>query len=232
MGGTGSVGSASGSKPGGSASGTGARPSTGGARPSLPTDYRPTGRAAAGDVFVHLFEWPWPDIAAECENVLGPAGFKAVQISPPQERSMTPSYDWSERYQPVSYSLGRSRSGTEAQFQDMVKRCAAVGVGIYVDAVINHMTNSPSPGTGSNGTAYTKYSYPDLWNAGNFHPACIIEDLLFQDLPGFHGCNRPRGTGSVKLQRNRAARSVGAGRPLASTSFFAMGSAQSRHPRP
>ena len=55
----------------------------------------------AGDVFVHLFEWRWTDIAAECENVLGPAGFTAVQISPPQEHSIVPSHDWSERYQPV-----------------------------------------------------------------------------------------------------------------------------------
>jgi len=48
---------------------------------------------AAGDVVVHLFEWRWTDIAAECENVLGPAGFKAVQISPPQEHSIVPSHD-------------------------------------------------------------------------------------------------------------------------------------------
>jgi alpha-amylase len=45
---------------------------------------------AAGDVFVHLFEWKWPDIATECETVLGPAGFKAVQVSPPQEHSLEP----------------------------------------------------------------------------------------------------------------------------------------------
>jgi len=170
----------------GSAETSGSLPGTGGARPSLPADYHPTGRSAAGDVFVHLFEWPWPDIAAECESVLGPAGFKAVQVSPPQEHSITPSHDWSERYQPVSYSLGRSRSGTEAQFQDMVNRCAAVGVGIYVDAVINHMTNSPSPGTGSNGTAYTKYDYPGLWNAGNFHPACSIDS--YQDAAQVQDC--------------------------------------------
>ncbi len=85
---------------------------------------------AAGDVFVHLFEWRWTDIAAECENVLGPAGFKAVQISPPEEHSIVPSHDWSERYQPVSYSIARSRSGTGAEFTDMVTRCNAVGVGI------------------------------------------------------------------------------------------------------
>lgn len=146
-------------------------------RPTLSPDYRASGHSAAGDVAVHLFEWRWNDIATECETVLGPAGFKAVQVSPPNEHSLTPSRDWSERYQPVSYSLARSRSGTGAEFQSMVDRCAAVGVGIYVDAVINHMTNFPSPGTGSNGTAYTKYSYPGLWTAADFHVPCAVNDF-------------------------------------------------------
>ncbi len=131
---------------------------------------------AAGDVFVHLFEWKWRDIANECEQNLGPAGFAAVQVSPPQEHSITPSFDWSERYQPVSYSIARSRSGTGAEFADMVQRCKAAGVGIYVDAVINHMTNSPSPGVGSNGTSYTKYDYPGLFAPSDFHPGCIVND--------------------------------------------------------
>lgn len=128
----------------------------------------------AGDVSVHLFDWKWTDIATECENVLGPAGFAAVQISPPQEHSIVPSHDWSERYQPVSYSIAKSRSGTAVEFVDMVNRCKAVGVGIIVDAVINHMTNFPSPGVGSNGTAYTKYSYPGLYTAADFHTPCGI----------------------------------------------------------
>ena len=34
--------------------------------------------AAPADVFVQLFEWRWTDIAAECENVLGPAGYAAL----------------------------------------------------------------------------------------------------------------------------------------------------------
>lgn len=143
-------------------------------RPSLPTAYRPTGRAAAGDVFVHLFDWRWAEIATECETVLGPAGVAAVQVSPPQEHSITPSFDWSERYQPVSYSVARSRSGTGAEFKDMIDRCRAAGVGIYVDAILNHMTNFPSPGIGSNGTAYTKYEYPGLYTAANFHTPCSI----------------------------------------------------------
>jgi len=145
-------------------------------RPSLAPTYRPSGHADAGDVFVHLFEWRWTDVASECETVLGPAGYRAVQVSPPQEHSITPSHDWSERYQPVSYSIARSRSGTGAEFADMVTRCKAAGVDIYDDAVINHMTNSPSPGVGSNGTAYTKYSYPGLYAPSDFHAPCTVTD--------------------------------------------------------
>ncbi|BBM05403.1 hypothetical protein HAALTHF_14590n [Vreelandella aquamarina] len=37
---------------------------------------------ASADTFVHLFEWRWEDVAQECENWLGPKGFKAVQVSP------------------------------------------------------------------------------------------------------------------------------------------------------
>ncbi len=131
---------------------------------------------ATGDVFVHLFEWRWTDVAAECENVLGPAGVAAVQISPPEEHSITPNHDWSERYQPVRYNIARSRSGTQAEFTDMVSRCAAVGVGIYVDAVINHMTNYPSPGFGSDSSPYSKYDYPGLYAPADFHPQCTVNN--------------------------------------------------------
>ena len=167
-----------------------------GGRPVLGQTYRPTGHMAAGDVFVHLFEWTWADIAAECETVLGPAGYHAVQISPPQEHSLEPpNYPWSERYQPVSYSIARSRSGTGAEFTDMVDRCAAAGVGIIVDAVINHMTNYPSPGVGSNGTAYTKYEYPGLYTSADFHTPCAlnnyqsagnVQDCELFSLPDLH----------------------------------------------
>jgi alpha-amylase len=32
---------------------------------------------------VQMFDWPWPDIARECTNYLGPKGYWAVQTSPP-----------------------------------------------------------------------------------------------------------------------------------------------------
>ena len=86
--------------------------------------------------FVHLFEWSWNDIALECENFLGPKGFAAVQVSPPQKSD--PGSEWWRRYQPISYAI-EGRSGNRQAFADMVRRCNNVGVAIYVDAVINHM---------------------------------------------------------------------------------------------
>lgn len=118
-------------------------------------------------VFVHLFEWKWTDIAQECENFLGPRGFAGVQVSPPNEHAVVAGYPWYQRYQPVSYQIN-SRSGTRAQFQDMVTRCKAVGVDIYVDAVINHMTGVGS-GTGYAGSTYTPYTYPGTYQPWDFN---------------------------------------------------------------
>ncbi len=164
----------------------GGEPTSGGTTPPTPEPqppvlgqaYRPTGRTAAGDVAVHLFEWKWVDIARECEVWLGPKGFKAVQISPPSEHAIVRNagafFPWWQRYQPVSYRLD-SRSGSAAELADMVSRCKAVGVDIYADAVINHMT--AGSGTGSAGSVYTKYNYPTVpYTALDFNPACSIDN--------------------------------------------------------
>lgn len=181
--------------------------SAGQARPVLDPTYRASGHAAAGDVFVHLFEWPWPAIAAECETQLGPKGFKAVQISPPQEDIL--GSQWWTRYQPVSYSIDQSRSGTRAQFIDMVTRCNAVHVDIYVDAVINHMT--AGSGTGSNGTVYTKYNYPGLYVQSDFHTPCLVSN--YQDAANVQDCEllglADLDTGSASVQQKIADYLVG-----------------------
>ena len=124
-------------------------------------------------VFVHLFEWRWDDIAKECETFLGPKGFAAVQVSPPNEHRLAQGYPWWERYQPVSYKL-ESRSGNEQQFKDMVSRCKAAGVNIYADSVINHMTgpgtaNDSLFGKGTGGSTYAYYAYPPYPNKSFFH---------------------------------------------------------------
>src|SRR5207237_6911330 len=68
----------------------------------------------------------------------------------------------------------------------MVTRCKGAGVDIIVDAVINHMTNYPSPGVGSNGTAYTKYSYPGLYTPSDFHAPCTVSN--YQDAANVQDC--------------------------------------------
>ena len=125
---------------------------------------------AAPTTFVHLFEWNWQDIATECETYLGPNGFAAVQVSPPNEHIDVPQ--WWARYQPVSYIL-ESRGGSRSEFIDMVERCDAVGVDIYVDAIINHM--AAGSGTGTAGNTFGNKSYP-MYSPQDFHTTCAISD--------------------------------------------------------
>lgn len=91
------------------------------------------------------------------------AGYKAVQVSPPQEHIQGSA--WWTRYQPVSYDL-ISRSGNETQFSSMIDRCAAAGVGIIVDSVINHM--AAGSGTGTGGSTYGNRQYP-IFGQQDFH---------------------------------------------------------------
>ncbi len=130
--------------------------------------------------FVHLFEWKWTDVETECVEFLGPKGFAAVQVSPPNEhidhRQVTDRAWWS-RYQPVSYQL-ESRSGTRAEFISMVQACNNAGVDIYVDAVINHMADQIGLGVAGSTFDRNSLSYP-IYSA-----------------PDFHSCNPPNIQGS------------------------------------
>ena len=127
-----------------------------------------SGSANAG-VMVHLFQWKFNDIANECETVLGPKGFDAVQITPPNEHKQ--GSEWWVVYQPVSYTNFNSRGGTEAELKSMIQRCKAAGVKIYVDAVFNQMASGS--GTGTGGSSYSDRNYPYL-GYNDFHSPCSI----------------------------------------------------------
>ncbi|KAF0291644.1 Alpha-amylase 1 [Amphibalanus amphitrite] len=129
-------------------------------------------------VIVHLFEWKWTDIAAECERYLAGAGYCGVQVSPPNEHVLVTGdggeypHPWWDRYQPVSYRL-ESRSGSEDQFRDMVARCNAVGVRIYVDAVLNHMAGLGRSGQGIAGSSFNSddHDFPAVpYTVDDFNP--------------------------------------------------------------
>lgn len=135
--------------------------------------------ASQPTTFLHLFEWNWQDIATECEQYLGPKGYAAVQVSPPNEHIQGGA--WWTRYQPVSYQL-ESRGGTRAEFINMVDRCKAVGVDIYVDAVINHMASGD--GIGTAGSAFGFRNFPNF-RPQDFHDSCAIN-------PEDYGSNRWR----------------------------------------
>lgn len=83
---------------------------------------------------------------------------------------------WYERYQPLSYKL-ITRSGNEKEFADMVRRCNAVGVRIYVDAIINHMcATQPKQAVGT--VDPDNFDFPDVpYNRSHFNvPDCPIKN--------------------------------------------------------
>ncbi|RLN61624.1 hypothetical protein BBJ28_00013938 [Nothophytophthora sp. Chile5] len=97
---------------------------------------------------VDLFGWPYDDIAQECSDFLGKAGYMGVKINPPQESVLTDTWaqsgqrnPWYFVYQPVSYRL-YSRLGSRDQLRSMIQTCRSNGVRVYADAVVNHMTGN------------------------------------------------------------------------------------------
>lgn len=134
----------------------------------------------------HLFEWRWQDIANECETFLAPNGYAGVQTSPANEHNVfDDGRSWMERYGPMSYIL-TTRSGNEAAFADMTRRCNAVGVRIYVDVVFNHMTGSGDTGSaGSRANLATRDYYAVPYSAEHFNPRC---DINWNDVNTIRNC--------------------------------------------
>lgn len=141
---------------------------TGQPTPARPAAARPGVAAPSGDrdVIADLFEWNWPSVASECTTVLGPAGYGAVQVAPPQDSLSRDGHPWWEVYQPADYDVN-SRMGDRSAFADMVATCHAAGVKVYADAVVNHMTGQGSTSYG--GKSFGKYDYPGIYSAADFH---------------------------------------------------------------
>ncbi|KAJ3269605.1 hypothetical protein HDV01_001166 [Terramyces sp. JEL0728] len=111
---------------------------------------------------VDLFGWKWTEVEAECP-MLAKAGYLGVKIHPPNEHVTSDSWlqdnnvfnIWYFIYQPVSYRL-HSRFGTRAELRKMIQTCRSLGVRVYADAVVNHMSgggndiqNHRNPGGGN-----------------------------------------------------------------------------------
>ncbi|XP_070509505.1 alpha-amylase A-like [Chironomus tepperi] len=128
------------------------------------------------NTIVHLFEWKFSDIADECERFLAPRGFAGVQVSPVSENIVIKNRPWWERYQPVSYII-ESRSGNEAEFAEMTRRCNAVGIRIYPDVVINHMSGAKGYGLAGSEAKTEINSFPAVpYSNLDFNKGCSINN--------------------------------------------------------
>ncbi|MEV7276667.1 carbohydrate-binding module family 20 domain-containing protein [Streptomyces sp. NPDC093111] len=145
----------------------------------------PVAQAAAPgtkDVTAVMFEWNFASVARACTDQLGPAGYGYVQVSPPQERIQGPA--WWTAYQPVSYKIA-GPLGDRTAFKSMVDTCHAAGVKVVADSVVNHMANSS--GTGTGGTAFSKYDYPGLYSGADMDD-CRATIANYQDRANVQNC--------------------------------------------
>jgi len=132
-------------------------------------DYR-NGQKGA---IVEMFGWPHKDIEQECPT-LAKLGYLGVKVFPTMEQVMSTEpfsnilNPWYFMYQPVSYKLS-GRMGTRDELRSMIKTCRSVGVRVYADAVVNHMT-------GGGNDANPKHRNP---NAG-----CATWGAKSSSLPG------------------------------------------------
>lgn len=95
---------------------------------------------------MELFGWPHKDVESECE-IIAKAGYLGVKLFPVHEQLMStqPFEDvmnpWYFMYQPVSYKLD-GRMGTREELQSLIKKCRSLGLRVYVDIILNHMTGA------------------------------------------------------------------------------------------
>ncbi|OCI32695.1 carbohydrate-binding module family 20 domain-containing protein [Oerskovia enterophila] len=139
-----------------------------------------------GNVVLNMFQWTWDAVAAECTSTIGPAGFGYVQVSPPQEHIQGTA--WWTSYQPVSYKI-ESKLGNRAEFQNMVNTCRTAGVGIVVDAVVNHTAGADTgSGTGTGGTSYSVDSFPGVPYGANDFNDCRANITNYGDRYNVQNC--------------------------------------------
>lgn len=122
-------------------------------------------------VIVHPFQWTYDNIARECTEYLGPAGFDGVQISSPAEHVNRRDVWWAI-YQPINFKSFTTMSGNEKQLKNMIKACNNAGVKVFVDAVLNQ--RGSGSGTGIGGSYYSDSNYPDGFTYEDFHTGCAI----------------------------------------------------------
>ena len=120
----------------------------------------------APDTSVQMFRWKWNDIARECTNWLGPQGYGAVQVSPPQASASLGT--WWDIYQPVNFTSLGSNMGTEAEFQSMITTCHAARVRVYADVVVNHMAAGAGTATNGSGLELRRAELPPTSAARTF----------------------------------------------------------------
>ncbi len=98
------------------------------------------------------------------------AGYKIIQISPPQQ-SLERYGIWWESYQPIDNRVFENKFGTENQLRSLIRSAHALGMKVIADTVLNHMAD---PQRYQSGPLLT---YSDLYKPEDFLNHDLYIDL-------------------------------------------------------
>jgi len=96
-------------------------------------------------VILHAWCWSFNTVKNNMQAIAD-AGYTAIQTSPAGKCKVGDGGDlalerWWWHYQPTEYTLGNYQLGTEQEFAEMCAVADQYGIGIIVDAVVNHCTS-------------------------------------------------------------------------------------------
>lgn len=88
---------------------------------------------------LHCLCWRLSDIREHLLEIRL-AGFDAIQISPVTPTKQPDSNEYWLYYQPIAFTIGNNL-GTKEEFIELCQACHGMGIEIYVDCVLRHMSS-------------------------------------------------------------------------------------------
>jgi len=134
---------------------------------------------AQPDIILQAFNMTYGYIEDQLDQLQN-AGYKIIQISPPQ-KTLERYGIWWESYQPTDNRVFENKLGTEEQLRSLIKSAHARGMKVVADTVLNHMADPQRYQPDQ------PLAYGDLYKPEDFANYDLYLDLLSYKLKILNG---------------------------------------------